>query len=334
MNAGASAHITIDRRDVARYPIPVALNVTLVSIQTTTALAILWAASRVTNATGLALLALAFALVMQFGFCLAHEAVHGKLHPRHAANEALGVAMFALFPGSYEFFRVAHLIHHQRNRSDAELEDYVLPGESPWLKRLNYYLLIDGLFWLLVPLSSIACALWPSTAIRLPAADAGAGQARKFVQFVNKLRLATVRRDVLVTIVAWAILVPVLGLELRALALCYAAFAFSWASQQYVYHVRTPRHAILGALDLRIWRPLELLYLYFNYHQTHHRAVWIPWIHLPRVAAGKPTRGYLVTYLDLWRPPQPIAQAWPPRFQATGPLAPRPAGVGVQERSS
>jgi len=75
------------------------------------------------------------ALVMQLGFCLAHEAVHSKLHPNHNVNEALGVLLFSLFPGSYGFFKVAHLIHHQRNRSDAELEDYVLPGETPWLKR-------------------------------------------------------------------------------------------------------------------------------------------------------------------------------------------------------
>ena len=309
----------------SRYPIPVGLNLALCAIQLGTALAILWAASRAHDMAIVALLAIAFAFVMQLGFCLAHEAVHEKLHPRQGVNTSLGVLLFALFPGSFEFFRVAHLVHHGRNRSDVDLGDYVLPGESPWRKRLSYYLLIDGLFWVLVPFSSIALALWPGKQVRLPNASANAGQPRRHLQFINKMRLARVRRDVLATVITWAALVPLLDLELHAILACYLAFAFSWASQQYVYHVRTPRHAILGSPDLRLWRPLELLYLYFNYHLTHHKAVAVPWIHLAQVASEKPTRGYLVTYLDLWTPPQPLAAAWPERFQSSGPLPSRPA---------
>jgi fatty acid desaturase len=97
-------------------------------------------------------------------------------------------------------------------------------------------------------------------------------------------------------------------------------FAFVWASQQYLYHVHTPRHAVLGALDLKLWRPLELLYLFFNYHLTHHVAAWVPWIYLPKIAGEQPTRGYLTTYLEQWRPPQRIEQAWPEVYQASGPL--------------
>ena len=98
---------------------------------------------------------------MQIVFFLAHEPVHWKINRKRKVNEGLGIVGFALFPGSFHFFEIAHLLHHKRNRSDAELEDYVLPGEIPWQKRVAYYFLICGLFWLLIPLSSLVIAMIP-----------------------------------------------------------------------------------------------------------------------------------------------------------------------------
>jgi fatty acid desaturase len=76
----------------------------------------------------------------------------------------------------------------------------------------------------------------------------------------------------------------------------------------------------LGALDLELWTPLRWLYLNFNYHLTHHLAAWVPWTHLPRIAAHRPARGYLRTYTRLWRPPQLLEDAWPAAYQKSGPL--------------
>jgi fatty acid desaturase len=314
----------ITRQDRVRYPIPSILNVLLVVAQMAAALAILRAASVVTNTFMVCFIAVGFAFIMQLGFCLSHEAVHGKLHGQRRVNLGLGILTFSLFPGSYHFFEVAHLIHHRRNRSDGELEDYVLPSEAPWLKRLMYYLLISGLFWLLIPLSSIAIAIIPKNSIDLPAPGEDAGVFRRFAQFLNEVRPSRVRRDLFIAGLLWIVAIPLLHLKLYAIAECYSVFAFSWASQQYVYHVRTPRHAVLGALDLRLWRPLELLYLHFNYHLTHHFAVWVPWIYLPRIAAQHPSQGYFRTYLGLWRPPELVDEAWPPSHQVSGPLRPRP----------
>lgn len=319
----AAEGLFVHRREIAQYPIPSKLNLVLAAIQITVAFLILHQASLAASRWGLGLLAIAFAFVMQLGFCLTHEAVHSKLHKRRRVNLSLGILLFSLFPASYHIFEVAHLIHHRRNRSDAELEDYVLPTEAPWLKRLLYYLLISGLFWLLLPVSSIVIALIPRNSIRIPAAGENAGAFRQFAEFLNEIRPGRVRRDLLVAGLVWSMAIPLLHLHFSAVAVCYWAFAFSWASQQYVYHVRTPRHAILGALDLRLWRPMELLYLHFNYHLTHHLAVWVPWLYIPRIAAEQPSSGYLATYLKLWRPPEPVEEAWPPQFQASGPLPPR-----------
>ncbi len=309
---------------MAKYAIPGKLNLLLVTLQMSTAFAILAAASHAHSRYLLAVLAIGFAFVMQMGFCLAHEAVHRKLHPNRTINVGVGVLAFALFPGSLHFFEVAHLLHHRRNRSNDELEDYVLPGENPWIKRVMYYLLISGLFWLLLPVSSIIVAMIPKSRIRLPQPHEEAGAFRKFVQFLNGVKPGRVRRDLLVTAILWAAAFPLLHLRLASVAVCYAVFGFSWASQQYIYHVRTPRHAVLGALDLKLWAPLRWLYLNFNYHLTHHLAVWVPWNHLPSIAPQHPKRGYLTTYMHLWQPPESLEDAWPAQYQASGPL---PSGV-------
>jgi fatty acid desaturase len=313
---------TIPPDPSGRYAIPSALNSAIAIAQMAAALAVLAVASRL---SGLALAgaAVVFAFVMQVGFCLAHEAVHRKLHASRRVNLLLAISLFAFFPGSYHFFEMAHLVHHRRNRSDSELEDYVLEGEVAWTKRVIYYFLICGLFWLLVPLSSLAIALSPVRRISIPAPDEKAGTARGFTQFLNEIHPWRVRRDMLITACIWGAAIPLLHLTAPALAICYAFFGFSWASQQYIYHVRTPRHAVLGSLDLRMARPLELFYLHFNYHLTHHLAVWVPWIYLPRIAPVKPSRGYVATYVRLWKPPEPIERAWPPRFLSSGPIPPR-----------
>lgn len=313
----------IDKRKMAQYAIPCKLNLLLVTGQMLAAFAVLTLASRARSYYLVTALTIVFAFVMQMGFCLAHEAVHRKLHTNHALNIGAGILAFALFPGSLHFFEVAHLLHHRRNRSNAELEDYVLPGENPWIKRVMYYLLISGLFWLLLPVSSMLVAMIPKNRVRLPSPAQDAGAFRRFVQFLNGVKPSRVRRDLIVTAIVWATAFPLLHLRLKAVVACYAVFAFSWASQQYIYHVRTPRHAVLGALDLKLWGPLRWLYLNFNYHLTHHLAVWVPWNYLPSIAAQQPTRSYLGTYVQLWQPPELLENAWPTQHQASGPLPSR-----------
>ncbi len=321
---GHAAGQYVHRRNRTQFPIPGRLNLVLVALQVAAGFTLLALASYTRSPWLLAATALAFAFAMQMGFCLAHEAVHRKLHPNRTINLSVGVFMFSLFPGSFHFFEVAHLIHHRRNRSDDELEDYVLPGENALVKRTMYYLLISGLFWLLLVLASILIAFIPVKRIRLPRPASDAGAFRLFLQFLNDIRPSRVRRDLLTAILTWTLAATLLHLRLAPVLLCYAAFAFSWASQQYIYHVRTPRHAVLGALDLKLWKPLEFLYLHFNYHLTHHLAVWVPWNHLPSIAPAQPERSYLKTYTHLWRPPQRLEQAWPERYQTSGPLPPKP----------
>ena len=80
------------RPDTLSYPIPGRLNGILVVSQISVAFAVLAAASHTTNMLGVGLLAVVCAFVMQLGFCLTREAVHGKLHEdRNARPGCAGV---------------------------------------------------------------------------------------------------------------------------------------------------------------------------------------------------------------------------------------------------
>lgn len=212
-NEATAAGQWIPRPKDRRYPIPGRLNLLLTSVEMLAALAILSAVSNTKDFYLIAGLAISFAFTMQMGFCLAHEAVHSKLHSNRRLNLGMGILLFSLFPGSVHFFEVAHLLHHRRNRSNDELEDYVLPEENPWFKRIMYFLLISGLFWLLLPLSSIVVAFIPGRRIELPRPEDGAGSFRKFAQFLNEVRPGRVRRDLLVTVLVWVIAFPALHLH-------------------------------------------------------------------------------------------------------------------------
>ena len=309
------------------YPIPAALNVALTIALAAGAIALLWLASHASGAL-FAAAVLGFAFWMQMGFSLLHEAEHGKLHPDRFVNDLLGTVVASLFPGSYQLLKVAHLSHHRKNRSDAELVDYVRPGESPLGKRAQYYALVCGLVWIGVPLLTVLVAIVPWGLLPKGAEGAKGDESARsgpamYLAFVRELGAWRVRLETLVVVALGAVLFRAFHLEWPAVCACYAAFGFSWSSQQYIYHVRSPRHLVEGAFNLRLWRPLELLYLNFNYHLTHHRGVSVPWIHLRAATEDLPTEGYLATYLRLWRPPESVSEAWPVEFQARGRLAPR-----------
>lgn len=309
-----------------RFAIPDRLNLAVTSLQLLASVALLWVASWAWNANAWAWLGgavLAFSLVMQTGFSLLHEAEHRKLHSNRKVNDLLGFLCAAMFPGSYQLLTVAHLNHHKVNRSDAELVDYIRPGESAWVKHVQFYALITGLIWLSAPVVTLVICLTPTNLLSRAFASGGNTSVARYLAFIQRAGASKVRVETLCVLVLWCLVWWGLQLNWQAVAFCYGAFAFSWSSQQYIYHVRTPRHLIEGAYDLKLWAPLQWLYLNFNYHLSHHRQPNVPWLYMPLVAQSAPTQGYLSTYLALWAPPQPVEQAWPVTHQIRGPLQTR-----------
>ncbi|HET9301106.1 MAG TPA: fatty acid desaturase, partial [Candidatus Polarisedimenticolaceae bacterium] len=82
-------------------------------------------------------------------------------------------------------------------------------------------------------------------------------------------------------------------------------FGFTWSAMQYAHHYGTVRDVQKGAMNLRTFRLLDLVWLNHNWHLNHHLRPTIPWIYLPSLSATSETRGSLLrAYLREWKGPQ------------------------------
>ena len=88
--------------------------------------------------------------------------------------------------------------------------------------------------------------------------------------------------------------------------LLYYGFGLSWSSLQYIHHYQAERDVIDGARNLSFWKPIDLIWLNHNLHQTHHQVPTASWIHLNRLASEKETKAspLIPAYFRLWRGPQ------------------------------
>ncbi len=307
-----------------KWPIPNRLNLVITAGQISLSLWCLYYSSNASSTLGLVVAAVIFSFIMQTGFSLLHEAEHSKLHSNKKINDLLGFLLAAMFPGSFQLMKVAHLNHHGVNRSDAELVDYIKPDESNLYKTAQFYLLICGLIWVTAPLVTLLVCLTPTKWLSTGFAKVEETAVSRYLAFIQRAEIGRARIETATGIVLWVLVWQLLQLNFIGVLLCYLAFAFSWSSQQYIYHVRTPRHLIEGAYDLKLWQPMQWLYLNFNFHLQHHRYPKVAWLYMNSIGSERPIRSYLTTYLALWQPPQPVAEAWPVDFQRRGPLLPRP----------
>jgi fatty acid desaturase len=202
--------------------------------------------------------ALLFCLMMQGVFSLMHECFHGHGHPSATVNRLIGIATGTMFGTAYTLFRVNHEGHHVRNRSDAEIAEYILPGESAARKIFLYYFAILGGIWLGALVASVALPFLPYRLARFlnPPAKSMNGYSLSFAQF-SRADWRSLRVEGAVGVVVWGAAIMLLGWDFRVLTLIYAAFAFSWSSLQWVYHMRTPLDRIEGAYDLRAPWPVR-----------------------------------------------------------------------------
>lgn len=290
--------------------VPARLNVLLCAAAPAAAAALLWAASHARSWAALAAAAVLFAFVNNTVFALLHEAVHGILHPDRRVNDALGRFLAGFFPTAFSLQRAFHLGHHRRNRTAAELFDYLQPGEARWVKAAQWYGLLTGVYWLAPPLSSVLVALWPG-ALRF-AATGSAPWARQTSAAAMAAGAADVpafeaRRDVCAAAAVQAALSWGLGLTPAGWAACYAAFALQWSALQYADHAFSELDPRGGAWDLRVDPLTRLLFLNYHDHRAHHLSPQSPWVHLPaRVDLSRPRPTWAAVYLKMWGGPRPL----------------------------
>jgi fatty acid desaturase len=251
--------------------------------------------------------ALLFCLMMQGVFSLMHECFHGHGHPSATVNRLIGIATGTMFGTAYTLFRVNHEGHHVRNRSDAEIAEYILPGESAARKIFLYYFAILGGIWLGALVASVILPFLPYRFARFlnPPAKSMNGYSLSFAQF-SRADWTSLRVEGAVGLVVWGAAIMLLGWDFRLLTLIYAAFAFSWSSLQWVYHMRTPLDRIEGAYDLRAPWPVRGLFLNFNYNLTHHRRPDVPWQGMHAMVNRGETQPLWYRYLMVFKCPEPM----------------------------
>jgi fatty acid desaturase len=259
-------------------------------------------------AVGWKVLALAlFCVVMQGVFSMMHECFHRNGHPTPGVNWSIGAFASILFGSSYTLIRVNHEGHHQRNRSSAELAEFILPGESAAAKTALYYFAVLGGIWFGSFVGTLLLPFVPfrhvrALAVRLVSMD---GYNRSFAEF-DARDWQLLRLESGLAVAWWLACAWLFAWDWRVLLAAYACFAFSYSSLQWVYHMRTPLHRVEGAYDLRLPTPLRWLFLNFNYNLSHHRYPQAPWQELHARVDPRETQPLWRRYFGVFQPPQPL----------------------------
>ena len=287
-----------------RYPIPAKLNLLIIIAQLTALFAIFYGTSLATSWWQLLLLAGAMAIVGNSVYSIIHEAEHRMLHPNAFVNDLLGVTMAMFFPAPYHLLRQGHLCHHRFNRMDEEVFDLYFEGDIAWVKRIKFYSIITGVYWMTVVVANFVVLLLPFLLKRrFYEFD---DHLASFVDNLDAKYWPLVKVEALMAIIFHTSIVLVLGIPVVSYALVYFGFGFSWSAMQYVHHYGTERHVVRGTRNLRVSKLIDLIWLHHNWHLAHHNQPTVPWCYLPALGEQKESRPdfLLWHYLRMWRGPR------------------------------
>lgn len=289
--------------------IPARLNLLLLVAGAAACVALLVAASRGTLAVQIAA-AVAFSFTANTMFSLMHEAVHGLLLPSPVGNRWAGRVAAAFFPTSLTLQRAFHLTHHRNNRSPQERFDYIEPGDIAWAKRVQWYGILTGLYWLMTQLALVVYLVAP-VFLRIPflrragSRFARQSSSRAYLEVFDQIDGGVVRAELVVSFTFQALIFLAFDLTYTGWALCYAAFAVHWSGLQYADHAFSPLDPHDGAWNLRANPLSRALFLNYHHHLAHHRHPTTPWLYLGQhVDDSSPRPSFLSIWLAMWRGPR------------------------------
>jgi fatty acid desaturase len=246
------------------------------------------------------LASVAFAAVNFLPFALMHEAAHGIASKKH--NELFGILAACMFPTSFTLQQKAHIGHHLRNRTDADLYDYYLPHQSRFVRNVWLYAgNLLGLYWFCIPLSNalylLGTPLYRSRFfIERVAPRLGFGP---HVRDIVELPTKRVWLEIAAAFAYQAAIWWAFDFRWQPWLLAHWLFALHWSALQYVDHAWSARDVAEGAWDLRVPAPLRWLSLNYQLHRAHHTHPSAPWTALPKLATNGPS--FWRIYASLWR---------------------------------
>lgn len=295
-------------------PIPDRLNRFLVAFVFGGGIALLWLGSQVEEWYHLLLVGIAFPYLMLTNYGLLHEAAHGNLQTSGKGNYALGVLTGLLFPIPFRLMRTTHQNHHNHNRTDHEMFDLYYPTDNRLLKWMQWYCLLCGLFWPLVPLGAVLVAICPGLLRRQMLRRMGPARGAAIVANLEMSAIRAIRFELILIVLFFVALFWLLQLKWQNTLILYACFSLNWSTRQYVGHAFSPRDIVDGAWNLRHFPWMSWLLLHGEWDLNHHRRPEVHWYYLPKLSSpDEPRVSYLVQYWRQWLGPRPCKEPEPKR---------------------
>ena len=285
------------------FPIPAKTNLAIACLQLAVLPSILWAAGQAAQAWEVLLLSIAYGVAMNSAYAMLHEAEHNLLHPDARINQTAGTLLALFFPAPFHLIRQGHIGHHVRNRSDDEAFDLYFEGENRFWKYLQLYGTLTGMFWVLICIANFVAVVNPT--IVAPRYGRFDRTTEAFLESLNPKYRRLIRVEALAAILLHAAMIHFWQIPILNYLAVMFGFGFSWSAMQYAHHYGTERDVRKGAMNLKTFRLLDLVWLNHNWHLNHHMHPTVPWIHLPRLSQANEVRGNLHTaVLREWRGPR------------------------------
>lgn len=277
------------------------LNRIIIGFVLATSILMLYIASKV-SLFGVFCVAIVYSIVLTTNYALMHEATHNVLQSNPKANWFFGMLTSWLFPMSFTLFKITHDVHHCCNRTDHEMFDCYYTGDNLIIKNIQWYGLMLGLWWPLIPIGTVLMALFPWIYHTFPFKRARSASVL-FDDF-TKTDIWKIRLELLGGISFWSLIIIGFNLKLSHLLIIYLCWGFSWSTRQYVTHAFTERDVRNGALNLKVSRFFGFVLLNGQWDLVHHRHPKIPWYFLPKNSENNsPKIPYWKQYLRLWKGP-------------------------------
>ena len=216
-----------------------------------------------------------------------------------------------MIEGNVTFQKICHLGHHRRNRTEAELFDYYRPQDNWYIKCVQWYGILTGIYWTLSPLGCLLYLISPRIFRIRALHDRDSKLAHQtgtdaMLAGFEEAPETRARFEILTTTMIQALIIWGLGLSFTGWMCCYAAFAVNWSSLQYADHAWSERDVHNGAWNLKVNRVVQYVFLNYHHHRAHHQNPNTPWLHLPKYVDWSEKRhSFMDIYMKMWRGPRP-----------------------------
>ena len=294
---------TVATLPLGRQTIPHRLNLAIAATQVLALCTILWAAGRVESWGAVAALSFAYGIVMNSAYAMLHEGEHNLLHPDARVNQVVAAALALFFPAPFHLIRQGHIGHHIRNRSDDEAFDLYFADENRFWKYLQLYGTLTGMFWVLIAVTNVIIVVYPPIITPRQARFDRTTQA--FAESLNPRYRGLIYLEAVLVLLLHGTMIALWHIPVVHYLAVMFGFGFMWSAMQYAHHYGTVRDVQKGALNLKTFYALDLVWLNHNWHLNHHMAPTVSWIYLPFLSDPSEPRGSLLAaYVRMWRGPR------------------------------